>query len=71
MVPNDLFPFVLLLFCYPEPGSVDGRVEGSVAQQPMASVILIGKGGSESSRLDLCICTLGKCNIENSNNSKY
>lgn len=74
MVPNDLLPFVL--FSSPwSLGSVDGRAEGSVAiahgLQPMGPVILIGKGGSESSRLDLCIiCTLGRCNIENSNDGK-
>lgn len=54
IVPNDLFPFVLFPSSW-SLGLVDGRVEGSVAQQPMGPVILIGKRGSESSRVDLCI----------------
>lgn len=30
--------------------------------------MLVAEGSSESYRLDLCIvCTLGKCNIDNSN----
>lgn len=63
-VPEDVLH--LILFLPPQsPWDWGARVAGCAAP---GSVILAAEGSSESYKLDLrTACTLGKCNVDNSN----